>query len=447
MSKSIKEFCSLYKYIEKKDKKLCEIINDTCTHYLFNVKGNRSLTFLYPNSTMITKMKKEVDENGGKEVVSMLKQLLLNKLITTKEDLTGDISNKQGNKLDDPSKIKFSLRKDAKFFNENISILDFDDSTPPAASTPFDFKKSSSKKIKGGTENISKRFNLTKKMVQFGPNAFRNNLNSLISYIENQGYTDTLNALAYVANENPVAMWFVSVQPLVSSPEHEYIIPENTFNDWCNENEDNMNSYTGDDMIEELFKMVKRPENYFKTIKPLRNKLLNESQSPSELPEDLQNNYIKFYNSDNVDFLPSKLKELYKADPMLKLLQDEVYFYCSLMDPVEDFTEVIDWLNTIEWNKPKKSLKITRKLTDSEIANKNVFFSSIATFVVSVSFLNIPLSVSDHETIADLVEKQKSRKSGGGNSSPVSGGIFYGGVNHRSKNIKKSKSKSKKSKK
>lgn len=122
---ALKEYCNIYLYIKKNNSTLFELIEDTCTEYLFKFKF---ITFLMPNTALLNKMKKAKPSEAAK----MIKGLVLKGAYD--KELSGDVYNILNGKLQDPSKLK--VKKDEKFVQwenyTNLSVLNYDGADVPA---------------------------------------------------------------------------------------------------------------------------------------------------------------------------------------------------------------------------------------------------------------------------------------------------------------------------
>lgn len=139
----LKEYCSIYLYIKKTNTPLFQLIEDTCTDYLFKF---RFITFLMPNSTLLNKMKKEKPSVAAK----MIKSLILKGSFKNTSELTGDVINIAYGKLSKLSDLK--AKPDPKFIQwegyDNLSVLLYEGTdVPPATEQERKSKSVTPKKV------------------------------------------------------------------------------------------------------------------------------------------------------------------------------------------------------------------------------------------------------------------------------------------------------------
>lgn len=124
---ALKEYCNIYLYIKKNNGALFELIEDTCTEYLFKFKF---ITFLMPNTALLNKMKKAKPSEAAK----MIKGLVLKGVYNSDKELSGEVYNIMNGKLKDSSKLK--VKKDEKFVQwesyTNLSVMNYDGADVPA---------------------------------------------------------------------------------------------------------------------------------------------------------------------------------------------------------------------------------------------------------------------------------------------------------------------------
>lgn len=78
MSKTVKKHCSILNYLEDTDSELADIIRKLCIGRLFNPrKGSAGITFLRPDSDLLSQIKKAAYGDTPEEAVDIIKSLIL----------------------------------------------------------------------------------------------------------------------------------------------------------------------------------------------------------------------------------------------------------------------------------------------------------------------------------------------------------------------------------
>lgn len=135
-SKVLKKFCSLSKYLEKKDKDFYGAIDDLCLlHYLRPNRGSSGITFLYPKEKSYRD--KFISEAYGKnpeQAVSILRSLIIQEFLPNYDSFTDNVINTLHQKIDvdeiSDKHVKLSnglkLERDSDFtpmdYRQNIAV-------------------------------------------------------------------------------------------------------------------------------------------------------------------------------------------------------------------------------------------------------------------------------------------------------------------------------------
>ena len=171
MSKTLKKFCKLSKYIEQIDKDLFQVLDDLCIMHYF--KPNRDaggITFLYPKEKAYRqKIINAAYSTDPNVAVNMIKALILQGFFNSEKDFNGNVVNLLNQKLEIESagekSIKLAngltLAKDEKFvpmgYRENMAVytLSGKGEIPLNGPTGEPNKKASS--VTGGFGSYSKK--------------------------------------------------------------------------------------------------------------------------------------------------------------------------------------------------------------------------------------------------------------------------------------------------
>lgn len=136
MTKTLKKFCKLSKYIEQIDKDLFQVLDDLCIlHYLKPTRNSNGVTFLYPKEKAYRqKIINSAYSNDPNVAVNMVKSLILQGYYNSARDFDNNVVNLLNQKIQveesDEKAVKLSgglsLSKDEKFvpmgFRENMTV-------------------------------------------------------------------------------------------------------------------------------------------------------------------------------------------------------------------------------------------------------------------------------------------------------------------------------------
>jgi hypothetical protein len=136
MSKDLKKFCRLTKYLEKIDPQLYQAIDDLCIGHYFKPPRTGGITFLYPaNDKYRKKIVNAAYSNDPDVAVNMLKSLLVASAYNDPQEMTGELVNLLNQKIQisssDEKQVKLEnglvLTRDPKFIpmsgRDNMSVF------------------------------------------------------------------------------------------------------------------------------------------------------------------------------------------------------------------------------------------------------------------------------------------------------------------------------------
>jgi hypothetical protein len=427
-------YCSVLKYIQKNNKPFYEIIDELCADYLYRA-NNRETTYLLPNADLIKQIKEEKREE---DALDKLKSLILKGKYTA--DSSGKVFNILNSQLDNIAELNKSIdRFNGELWgNESKLVYEYKSKNVPSATKPV----ASSKKggafgmlemngygepfdmhqVKGGDNTLKCRENLSEKLLkEDSTESYKQHSASLINYIKFNN-EDVYESLCYVIDNDPLITWYLFME---KGKTENLLISNEIFNTWCNDGNplpvDNV-----DQIYSDCFNVAKNIN--LGEINSKRTNLLTNFGNKVELPSRVAELYKNSIAESNY---PEHLNTIYGADPLLKLLQDEVRFLNAKDNKGEQFfcnKEISQNLNMMVWKNQTEQtdLNLCNKELYEQLVKPNDFFmSGIVSFVNSQSFLYTPLSDEKHTKIEAAI-------SGGSNI------IYRGGA------LRKKQSKSKK---
>ena len=103
MTKShVSRYCSILNYIKNSDEDLYDIITDLCIARWFTPRRKNGITFLFPDSALVKKIKKIVGEDEPEKVIPLFKALIL-------DDYLPEPSDFENKKSDIPTRDRKKL--------------------------------------------------------------------------------------------------------------------------------------------------------------------------------------------------------------------------------------------------------------------------------------------------------------------------------------------------
>ncbi len=426
-----KTFCSLYTFVKEHNPKLYELLEDMCAVGLFRPRF--PTTFLNPGSDLVKKLNDLINEGESEKAFHQLQKLFIHGKHTS---LKGELVTNGRNVVSDDLS---SLKQDGNFKHwesrDNTIVYVYNEKefpkvgkeTVPIPKTErkakgkgetdggFLFGSSSTTKCKATDELFKNNKNDLQKEA-----AFR--LNSLLTWLQNNGQEDLSNKLKNKLDPNLALSWYLIVQP-----------------------KNNNNPYISKDIFEQWYPTYSRDiisanliTNTFSNI--------NNSDDLRRIQETRKNlvdtGFTNYVND---------IKNAYEGDN-LRLLEDELRFRYSDEEIDQGVKKELDSIN---WDDPSKSLILVRPLVSSSCSlYQSYLFKLMKEFVNSSAFLYTILNDK-------LIEKfNKFGEIGGaGNVKMISilgsnyrsfiGGLqkidpnesltaFIGGLNSEQKNILKS---------
>jgi hypothetical protein len=419
-------YCSVYRYIKDNHKSLHEVIDNLCSEHLYS--NSRRSTYLIPNEKLVKKIKAKTEE----EALEMLKSLIFKG--THSLDDTEDLYNLLHNKVEDLSKLHNSMKqvkldlwrdKDTKMVYEFAG-----DDVPASVSVerkarggygmPYGEEAYDAHQIEGGaakgsSNSVSERVRLTKLLTdEFTENPkcgiFMKKTASLVNYLKHND-KETYDSVCHLVDNNPMVTWFLLME--IGKTEN-LIVSNKLFNNWF-ETGNGLPVNNPSEIYNSCFENVV-DQSSLSTINKIRKNLLEFKCSKVELPKEVVKQYKEFVSS-NVSNYPVLLKEVYKNDPLLKLLQDEVRYLYGDNEFFCD-NELVQSLSTIVWKNKTREQDLTicdDSLYKQLIQPKDFFLSGIFNFVNSQSLLYVPLNNEKHEKIQSTISGGSKLKYKGGN--------------------------------
>ena len=409
-----KRYCDVLRYVEKNDKDFYEIIDNLCAEYLYR-NNNRETTYLLPNKELIKKINSKKEE----EALDMLRSLIIRGMY--KSGSSGKVVNLLGKTIDDVKELNDNIKlfSGALWGNDKKIVYNYSGADVPNAVKTASKSKSGgscpySDMVNGGKGNaVGERTQLTKKLVDSyndDKSVFKENIASLLHYLETN-HKAAYDSCCYVVDNNPMVTWFLIME---LGKTKNLILSDDIFKEWNNKGgilpvDDSEKVYS------DCFENVETGDS-LSEINKIRQNLLEFKCSKVELPNAVVKEYKDFVN--NTSIYPELLQSVYKADPLLKVLQDEIRF---LYGDDEFFceSETIHNLQSLVFKNSTSQNDLT--ICDSSLYKKLIkpnefFLSGLEHFVKSQSLLYVPLNKSKHDKIVKSIS--------GGNTITYKGGAL-----------------------
>lgn len=408
--------CNVLKYIKQTNKKYYELITDKlCAKNYFTSK-RFSNTFLLPNAKLVEKMDK-ADEH---EALRMVKALILKGQYTsTSSSKVINLLNEELTNVGDLDK-KIKLSSGEIWTTDKKLLYDYSGTDVPPSSASKQGGSCPYSDIHGGSESSTNdRKALCDQLChQFksNKNVFKEHCASLMNFVKRHN-EPVFNALCYIVDNNPTVTWFFLMELGKSS---NLLLPDKLFREWYN-NGNPVPVNNACEIYSSLFEEVSSSD-VNKRIKVIRTKLQENHCDKVELPDAIMQEYKSFVSS---GVYPNHVEGVFKTDPLLKLMQDEIrYMYTDDEYVSED--ESLDILKSTLWSNKTNGndLSLANKDLLHDYINPSDFFTSgLVNFLNSQCFLYMPLN------------KEKNKQINGG----IAGGrvkITYRGGKHRSSSSK-----------
>lgn len=235
MSKTLKRYCSINKFLEKKNPKFYELVHEVCIPRLFSPGRGPGITLLMPDAALLKKIEAKVYGDSPSEAVDLLKALVIKDYLPTPADFMkkrDDIPNALRQKIvvssADAKTIKLAsggvLVKNKNFVplktRENMAVYDLTKSLIPTdgkASEGKYIRKGDQKKTGGAT--INRTANAKKVFLNVCSAGWPElALTRVVSYIEHVRHNTSKDspdvlALEALCDCNPLSSYLVIFQP------------------------------------------------------------------------------------------------------------------------------------------------------------------------------------------------------------------------------------------
>jgi len=361
--KSKKTFCSLYTFVKTWNEPLYEILEDMCAIGLFRPRF--PTTYLNPSEKLVKKLTNMVNNGESENAFHELQKLFIHGKHT---NLKGELVTNGRNVI--KSDLS-SLKQDSRYKHWDsrdksiVYVYDLDEfPTVGKETVPIPKEKKGKGDVDGSWfgSNNNKKVEITKELMQPTGDLQKKvawKLNSLLKFVRKEDL-NKYNQIIDIMDPNLILSWYFVVKPNMQNNPY---VPNDLFNKWS-ENKIEINET---DVISEIFKKSNNDSKALADAKDARSHLSEDGFD--NLLTGIQTAYKKYYPNNNV-----------------KILEDELRFRYS--NETELDNNVINELNSVNWDQPESSLVLIRKPVQGCLYKPSLF-KLMKEFVNSSAFLYV----------------------------------------------------------